>query len=261
MRVGSVFSGIGGFDLGFQRLGFKIAWQCEIDLNCKRLLWSKFKRPCYHDIREMIHAERKIRPVEIICGGDPCQSHSRARAIQANPSQPDMSGYFLALVQKLSPKWIVRENVLAPTVAHFSCALEAIGYRTVTIRLEAHRLTGQARTRYFIVGNNKAPRWQLTELFEQAGGSRDLKKIVQTEKTICCLTARHARRETGDTYIWDSGKLRILAMEERERFAGYPVGWTEGFSEGVRAKMLGNSVIPACASWIAKAIRSFDSHD
>ncbi len=42
MRFGSLFSGIGGFDLGFQRAGMECAWQVEIDDYCWRVLEKNF---------------------------------------------------------------------------------------------------------------------------------------------------------------------------------------------------------------------------
>lgn len=38
MTVGSLCSGIGGFDLGFERAGCEIRWQCEIDPFCRAVL-------------------------------------------------------------------------------------------------------------------------------------------------------------------------------------------------------------------------------
>ncbi len=52
LTVGSLFAGIGGFDLGFERAGFEIKWQVEIDPFCRRVLekhWSQVKR--YEDVR------------------------------------------------------------------------------------------------------------------------------------------------------------------------------------------------------------------
>lgn len=38
LRVGSLFSGIGGFDLGFERAGMEVAWQCELDKHARAVL-------------------------------------------------------------------------------------------------------------------------------------------------------------------------------------------------------------------------------
>jgi hypothetical protein len=69
LTVGSLFAGIGGFDLGFERAGFEIKWQVEIDPFCRRVLekhWPNVTR--YFDVRKVRNPER----VDVICGGFPC---------------------------------------------------------------------------------------------------------------------------------------------------------------------------------------------
>ena len=47
MKVGTLFSGIGGFDLAFERAGFDVAFQCEIDKHANTVLaahWPDVKR-------------------------------------------------------------------------------------------------------------------------------------------------------------------------------------------------------------------------
>ncbi len=54
MRVGSLFSGIGGFDLGLERAGFEVAFQCDNDVFCNKVLahhWPGVKR--YSDVRDI----------------------------------------------------------------------------------------------------------------------------------------------------------------------------------------------------------------
>src|SRR5262245_2818933 len=62
LSVGSLFSGIGGFDLGFERARFQIRWQVEIDEYCRRVLarhWPEVTR--YRDIR----AVRELESVDV----------------------------------------------------------------------------------------------------------------------------------------------------------------------------------------------------
>lgn len=75
--MGSLFAGIGGFDLGFERAGFKTVWQVEIDRYCRKVLERHFphaKR--FNDVREV--GARNLEPVDVICGGFPCQDISNA---------------------------------------------------------------------------------------------------------------------------------------------------------------------------------------
>src|SRR5437762_769573 len=60
MTVGSLFSGIGGFDLGFERAGFEIKWQVEIDPFCRAVLakhWPQVRR--YEDVRRCYGVDRQ----------------------------------------------------------------------------------------------------------------------------------------------------------------------------------------------------------
>ena len=54
MRVGSLFSGIGGFDLGLEQAGHRIVFQCESDPYRRRVLARHWPGvPCYEDVREV----------------------------------------------------------------------------------------------------------------------------------------------------------------------------------------------------------------
>ena len=76
MKFGSLFSGIVGLDLGFERAGMKCAWQCEIDPKCQSVLKKHWPTtPLYPDVRDF-HAEPGC--VDLICGGFPCQDVSIA---------------------------------------------------------------------------------------------------------------------------------------------------------------------------------------
>ena len=75
--MGSLFAGIGGFDLGFERAGFKTSWQVEIDPYCQKVLAKNFpEAERFGDIREC--GRHNLKPVDVICGGFPCQDISNA---------------------------------------------------------------------------------------------------------------------------------------------------------------------------------------
>jgi site-specific DNA-cytosine methylase len=75
--VGSLFAGIGGFDLGFERAGFRTVWQVEIDPWCRKVLAKNFPvAERYADVREC--GRHNLKPVDVIVGGFPCQDISNA---------------------------------------------------------------------------------------------------------------------------------------------------------------------------------------
>ena len=73
MKIGSLFAGIGGFDIGFERAGFEVAWCAEWDRAAQAVLRTRFPRATvYGDIREIdLDA---LAPVDVICGGFQCQA-------------------------------------------------------------------------------------------------------------------------------------------------------------------------------------------
>ena len=251
LTFGSICSGVGGADKGFEDAGWNLRWQCESDTSRRQLLAAKWPGiPCFDDLRTC-----NPEPVELVLGGDPCPKHSRAKS-NGDSNHPDLAGYFLALAGRLRPRWLVRENVPAPTVAIFAVALEALGYGTVVIRTNAAPLTGQLRQRDFVVGCYQASRQFVRAVFSECSdGAGPYETRLGTRPFAPCLTTHRTRYDSRDCYVWHEGSgLRILDSEEREMLTGLPVGWTAGFSAATRAAMCGNAVCPPVAEWIAKRI-------
>jgi len=159
---------------------------------------------------------------------------------------------------RLKPEWLVRENVPAPSVADFAAALEAIGYGAVVVRIESSPLTGQLRQRDYIVGRYQTARESLRAMFSDCSNGRGAYTTrLGTREIVPALTTHRTRYDSRDCYVWEPSKpgLRILDAEEREAVAGFPCGWTAGFSEATRARMCGNAVPPQVATWIAERIK------
>ena len=111
MRHGSLFSGIGGFDLAAQWMGWENVFQVEWDSFCQKVLTKNFpnvKR--YGDIKEFDGTEY-AGAVDIISGGFPCQpfSHAGKRKGQADDRYlwPEM----LRVIREVKPTYVVGENV------------------------------------------------------------------------------------------------------------------------------------------------------
>ena len=110
MRVGSLFSGVGGFDLGLERAGMSVVWQSEIDPYAAAVLRKHWPSvPNLGDIRSIRgHA---VEPIDVLCGGFPCQPHSVAGKRQGAKDARHLWPEFARLVRELRPRWVLAENV------------------------------------------------------------------------------------------------------------------------------------------------------
>lgn len=111
--MGSLFSGIGGFDLGFERAGFEIAWQVEIDPYCRKVLAKNFPdAERFEDVR--IVGRETLRSVDIICGGFPCQDISIAGNRDGiTGTRSGLWIHFKRIISELRPRVVLLENVRA----------------------------------------------------------------------------------------------------------------------------------------------------
>jgi DNA (cytosine-5)-methyltransferase 1 len=94
LTVGSLFSGIGGLDLGLERAGMRVLWQCESDPYCRAVLRKHWPDvPCHPDVRQFGHSNF-ITGVDVLAGGFPCQPVSLAGSRTVEDKHP--SGAFKA---------------------------------------------------------------------------------------------------------------------------------------------------------------------
>ena len=111
MTYGSLFSGIGGIDLGLTRAGWQCKWQVENDPYCNQILqkhWPSVKR--YGDIRSLSGSE--LAPVDCIAGGFPCQDLSQAgKRAGIEGARSGLWFEFARLVGELGPRYVLIENV------------------------------------------------------------------------------------------------------------------------------------------------------
>jgi hypothetical protein len=114
MTHGSLFSGIGGFDLAAQWMGWENIFHCEyIDYKIEHLK-KKFKTSIsYGDITTTDFTVHKGR-VDVLSGGFPCQDASIANGKGQKGLQGKRTGLFwemLRAIKEIEPKYIIAENV------------------------------------------------------------------------------------------------------------------------------------------------------
>jgi DNA (cytosine-5)-methyltransferase 1 len=110
LTVGSLFSGIGGIDLGLQRAGMTVKWHSEIDPYACRVLKKHWPDvPNLGNIKEIDWAT--VEPVDVIAGGYPCQPFSTAGKRQGDKDERHLWPYFLRAISELRPRFALLENV------------------------------------------------------------------------------------------------------------------------------------------------------
>ena len=180
MRYLSLFSGVGGFDLGFDRAGMTCAGQVEFDAAARSVLerhWPDAKR--INDVREVQGDE--FGTVDLICGGFPCQDVSVAgRRAGLAGERSGLWFEFHRLIDRVRPRWVVIENVPGLLSSHggrdFATILRGLvecGYGVAWRVLDAQYFgVPQRRRRVFIVGSLGDGR-AAEILFEREGGAGD----------------------------------------------------------------------------------------
>ena len=110
LTVGSLFSGIGGIDLGLERAGHKVIWQSEIDLYACKVLQKHWPKVTNHGDIKKIDWATVERP-DIICGGYPCQPFSTAGKRQGAADPRHLWPWVRQAISEIRPRYAMLENV------------------------------------------------------------------------------------------------------------------------------------------------------
>lgn len=111
MRHGSLFSGIGGFDLAAEWMGWDNVFYCEIGEFQRKVLKHHFPNSIsYEDITKTDFTIHKGQ-IDILTGGFPCQPFSQAGKRKGTADDRHLWPQMLRAIQELQPSWIVGENV------------------------------------------------------------------------------------------------------------------------------------------------------
>jgi DNA (cytosine-5)-methyltransferase 1 len=207
MKALSLFSGIGGFDLGFQRAGMDIVGMCEIDKHAQKVLRKQFPDAELYDNVKKIGASNHARgSIDIICGGFPCQDVSVAgKRAGLDGKRSGLWFEFARIIDEIAPKWLVIENVpglftsangedFATIIQWLANSGYGVGWRVFDSQ---HFGLAQRRKRVFIVASLRTTSFAKV-LFEQSSWIGNSKKSRQKEQensggVAKCLTAHQYR--------------------------------------------------------------------
>lgn len=236
IKVGSLFAGIGGFDLGFERAGMQVVWQCEIDPYAQKVLrkhWPNVK--LYEDITKMNPDD--VEPVDVLCGGFPCQDISTAGKGVGIVKGETRSGLFYEIIRLASvmrPRWIVLENVAALLIRGMDTVLRElaqIGYDAEWSCISASDVGApHLRKRIWIVANAES-------IGLQGRGS---------------LGQQESQAQTGPRIFGRESAGNGASDWEIEPDVGRVAHGIP--SRAHRLRCLGNAIVPQIAEWIGKRI-------
>lgn len=293
ITIGSLFSGIGGFELGLERAipNSKTIWQVEQNKNCQGILKKHWPEAILHnDIREVNH--ENVHPVNIICGGFPCQDISAAGkgAGIEHGTRSSLWGEMYRLIDELQPRIAVMENVPAllwkGRGMHVVMSnLAKIGYNAEWTVISARQFGApHLRKRVFIVSYpNSATKKQPgtkkeIDQFSPTKSSNVHKKNLQQDgkKNIISENIQHRRRNTLllEPAYCNSQRTQIQTKREqpsKQMFRSpsqkggtfWDQGATKspicGVDDGIprrvdRIKALGNAIVPQCSEYIGQCI-------
>lgn len=264
MRIGSLFSGIGGLELGLEHahLGPTL-FQIELDPFCRTVLarwWPHVDRKVC-DVREA--NKSNLAPVDLLCGGFPCQDVSVAgegRGLAG--ARSGLWGEFARVTEQLQPRWVVVENV-AHGRGRWLCQvrhdLQTLGYRSAAVLLSAKDVGApHNRARVFVVAHaDSKPLW-VDEQRTPAGQSRGLRDEGNAELGHAGVSGGGtAQPSMGRSVDGFSGRLEWPSGPREDRRP-----WEPEFiipkTNRTRLKALGNAVVPRCAEVIGHMIRNVE---
>ena len=169
-----LFSGCGGFSLGFQQAGVEILAAIDIWNVALDVYRANFTHPAIQqdlsDELTAIDIIQKFNP-DMLIGGPPCQDFSSAGKRNIDGDKANLTYSFANIVCAIKPKWFVMENVQRITkssiITQISKQLDNSGYGLSSIILDASLCnTPQSRYRFFLIGELGGQQNALVELLK-----------------------------------------------------------------------------------------------
>ena len=277
LTVGSLFSGIGGLDLGLERAGMRVIWQSEIDPFASRVLAKHWKDVPNHGDIKQIDWSAVERP-DVICGGYPCQPFSKAGQRRGTDDPRHLFPWVLQAISGLRPRYAILENVrghLSMGGTTVLADLASIGYDAQWRLISAASVGApHLRERIIIVAypnssdtpngreRENVPSASRSRTYDGSGSKRDIGQVSvgstrQIERTLSdsgCFGCLDRRAQIFPTE-------RRVAAQSQPSLSGWwktepDVGRVaNGIPSRVdRLRGLGNAVVPQVAEFVGRLV-------
>ena len=245
-KCGSLFSGIGGFELGLERSipNLETVWQVEQDKFCQKVLRKHWPNASiYDDVRTV--GKHNLESVDIICGGFPCQDISAAG--KQGGIYAERSGLWWEMhriISELRPRVAVLENVpnlIALGMPEVLGSLSEIGYDAEWTIVSARQFGApHMRKRVFIVAYADTPRIETGSQIPVSVATRGDTEHEQLPRRESLPPIWNNKRAS------DWGGLGCESSVCR-------------MDDGIPARVdkirgLGNAIVPQCSEWVGRKI-------
>ena len=255
MKFISLFSGIGGFDLAFERAGMECVAVCEIDKNAQSVLRRHFpKAELFDDVRKVGKETHGRKTIDLVCGGFPCQDVSIAgRRAGLAGERSGLWFEFARIIDEIEPRWVIIENVPGLLSSNKGQDFAAIiqwlaerGYGVAWRVLDAQFFgVPQRRRRVFIVasfGNGSAAE----VLFESEGGERDNPKGGEAGKEVA-YSLRANPSHSGDKGDGGINTTMVTAFMAGQGAKAGGIAASETLSPTLKGAGSGTNQVPTIA--------------
>ena len=295
MRTIDLFCGCGGMSLGFQNAGFEIVAAYDNWHPAVMVYKKNFAHPIYErDLAEesIVNEIAQYSP-DIIIGGPPCQDFSSAGHRDETLGRAELSKRYTDIVCTAKPRYFVMENVarirVSNTYQYVYNTLKAVGYGLTEKVLDASYCgVPQKRKRLFLIGCLNAEDGFLDEILDKNLSAKPMSiydylgdklgveyyfRIPRSYNRRAvfsiyepCVTIRGVDRPVPPNYKKHPGDpvevgelARALTPKERSYMQTFPESFEfEGSHTNIN-QMIGNAVPVNLATYVAKAILTYDN--
>jgi len=240
MKHGSLFSGIGGFDLAAEWMGWENVFHCEWNPFGQKVLKHYWPNAVsFTDITKTDFTPY-ANTIDIISGGFPCQPFSLTGKRKGTADDRYLWPEMLRAIAQIHPVWVVAENVYGllsenggSTINSICSDLEAVGYeRPVIFDCTADSFDLPTMERHiWIIAKSKQK--------HSKGSAEKPVQNLQKQKQF-------SRSYQGELRRWNTTESRVLRFCERVS------------DELPQIEAYGNAIPPGVAFQIFKAIQTFE---
>ena len=274
MRVLDLFSGIGGFSLGLERAGMTTVAFCEIDPFCRAVLKKHWPNvPIFDDVRTLTNEQ--TGPVDVICGGFPCQDISFAgKGAGIDGERSGLWKEYSRLIGEIRPRYVIVENVaalLGRGLGRVLGDLAKIGYNSEWHCIPASAVGApHCRDRVWIIANANGDRPQIRT--DDTGNSKKEASRKQARGAYCRTFSQNdicSYTELWEQSLgWASGRdgwlVKSIQRNRDWKITTEPVlaRGEDGIPKRLdRLKSLGNAVVPQIPELLGRAIMQAHSKE